>query len=87
MRGGDTGARVQRASSTSQRRRRSSTNRSLTDDNYYSAMAAARLKRTIEPHPKPLALDAKLFTTIEERFLRSERARELFLCGMRPEAL
>ncbi len=55
----------------------------LTDDNYYSAMAAARLKRTIEPHPQSLALDAKLFTTIEN-VPALERARELFLCGLRP---
>jgi soluble lytic murein transglycosylase len=58
----------------------------LPDDNYYSAMAAAHLKRAVAPHPAPVPLDAKLFTTIET-IPALERARELFLCGMRPEAL
>ncbi len=49
-------------------------------------MAAAHLKRTVEPHPQQLARDARLFTTIEN-LPALERARELFLCGLRPEAL
>ncbi len=49
-------------------------------------MAAARLKRTVEPHPQPLARDVKLLTTVEG-VPALERARELFLCGLRPEAL
>ncbi|MEP7242686.1 MAG: transglycosylase SLT domain-containing protein [Gammaproteobacteria bacterium] len=57
----------------------------LPDDNYYSAMAAAHLKRSFAPHPQPLPLDAALLTTIEA-VPALERARELFLCGMRPEA-
>ncbi len=58
----------------------------LEDDNYYSAMAAARLKRPIAPHPQALSPDAALLATIET-VPALERARELFLCGMRAEAL
>ncbi|MEJ1963342.1 MAG: transglycosylase SLT domain-containing protein [Gammaproteobacteria bacterium] len=58
----------------------------LPDDNYYSAMAAARLKRTVAPHPQIIATDAALLATIEG-IPALVRARELFLCGMRPEAL
>jgi soluble lytic murein transglycosylase len=58
----------------------------LPDDNYYSAMAAAHLKRAISPHPEVHARDAKLLGTIGS-IPALERSRELFLCGMRPEAL
>jgi soluble lytic murein transglycosylase len=58
----------------------------LAVDNYYSAMAAARLKRAVAPHGQALARDAGLLATIEG-IPALERARELFLCGMRPEAL
>lgn len=58
----------------------------LAEDNYYSAMAAARLKRTLTPHPKMLTPDEALLATIAEA-PALERARELFLCGMRPEAM
>jgi soluble lytic murein transglycosylase len=57
----------------------------LADDNYYSAMAAARLKRAVAPHPKSLQVDPALMAVVEKR-PAMERARELFLCGMRPEA-
>ena len=58
----------------------------LPDDNYYSAMAAAHLGRPVTPHPQPLPVNAGLMATLE-RTPTFERARELFLCGMRPEAL
>jgi soluble lytic murein transglycosylase len=57
----------------------------LADDNYYSAMAAARLNRSVIPHPEPLPVDASVLATLEHN-PTLERARELFLCGMRPEA-
>jgi soluble lytic murein transglycosylase len=58
----------------------------LVDDNYYSAMAAARLNQTVVPHPQPIPVNADLMATLE-RMPAFERARELFLCGMRNEAL
>jgi soluble lytic murein transglycosylase len=58
----------------------------LTDDNYYSAMAAAHLGRPVTPHPQSLPVDADVLATLEHA-PAFERARELFLCGMRPEAL
>ena len=58
----------------------------LADDNYYSAMASTRLKRAVTPHPQALPIDAGLLGTIEG-VPALERARELFLCGMRPESL
>jgi soluble lytic murein transglycosylase len=57
----------------------------LTDDNFYSAMAAAHLSRSVTPHPQDLAADAKTLADIE-RVPALERARELFLCGLNPEA-
>jgi soluble lytic murein transglycosylase len=58
----------------------------LADDNYYSAMAAARLNRSVTPHPQALPLNTGLLETLD-RVPALERARELFLCGMRPEAM
>jgi soluble lytic murein transglycosylase len=58
----------------------------LPDDNYYSAMAAAHLSRPVTPHPQPIPVNADLLATLE-RTPTLERARELFLCGMRPEAI
>jgi len=58
----------------------------LADDNYYSALAAARLNRTIAPHPQSLPVAAATVATLGQ-IPAFERARELFLCGMRPEAL
>jgi len=58
----------------------------LPDDNYYSAMAAAHLNRSVTPHPQPIPLNPGLLKTLEET-PAMERARELFLCGMRPEAI
>jgi soluble lytic murein transglycosylase len=57
----------------------------LADDNYYSGMAAAHLNRAVTPHPQAIPLNADLLATLE-RTPALERARELFLCGMRPEA-
>ncbi|MDB6091805.1 MAG: soluble lytic murein transglycosylase [Gammaproteobacteria bacterium] len=57
----------------------------LTDDNYYSAMAAAHLNRAVAPHPQSLPVNSELLAVIE-RTPALERARELFLSGMRPEA-
>jgi soluble lytic murein transglycosylase len=57
----------------------------LVDDNYYAAMAAARTGRPIEPHASALDVDADLMAAIE-RLPAMERARELFLCGMRDDA-
>lgn len=56
------------------------------DDNYYSAMAAARLHRSVSPHPQALAVNADVLSDLE-RTPAMTRARELFLCGMRQEAL
>jgi soluble lytic murein transglycosylase len=58
----------------------------LNDDNYYSGMAAARLHRTVVPLLQTLPVEAELLASIE-REPAIERARELFLCGMRQEAL
>jgi soluble lytic murein transglycosylase len=58
----------------------------LSDDNYYSGMAAARLHRGVVPLLQTLRVDQELLASIE-RVPAMERARELFLCGMRQEAL
>jgi soluble lytic murein transglycosylase len=58
----------------------------LADDNYYSGMAAARLNRAVTPHPQAIPVNADLLATLE-RTPALERARELFLCGLRPEAI
>jgi soluble lytic murein transglycosylase len=58
----------------------------LADDNYYSGMAAARLRHTLSPHPQPIPANPELLATLE-RAPALERARELFLSGMRSEAL
>ncbi len=58
----------------------------LPDDNYYSAMAAAHLGKPVTPHPQPIPVNGDLLATLE-RTPTLERARELFLCGMRPEAI
>jgi soluble lytic murein transglycosylase len=57
----------------------------LADDNYYSAMAAARLNQPLRPHPQPLPADNQTLGALEHQ-PAFERARELLLCGMRPEA-
>jgi soluble lytic murein transglycosylase len=57
----------------------------LADDNYYSGMAAAHLNRGLVPHPKEIHAQPQVL----DRLIRIPamlRARELFLCGMRPEA-
>jgi len=58
----------------------------LSDDNYYSGMAAARLHRAVVPLLQTLPTDQEVLASIE-RVPAMERARELFLCGMYPEAL
>ena len=57
----------------------------LADDNYYSAMAAARLNRPLTPHPEALPADSHTLAALEHQ-PALERAHELLLCGMRPEA-
>jgi soluble lytic murein transglycosylase len=56
------------------------------DDNYYSGMAAARVHHLVTPHPQAIPTNPELVATLE-RVPALERARELFLCGLRPEAL
>ena len=58
----------------------------ISDDNYYAGMAAARLDRAVVPLLQTLPVDQELLASIE-RVPAMERARELFLCGMRQEAL
>lgn len=58
----------------------------LRDDNFYSGMAAARLHRLVVPQVQTVSVDRELLASIE-RVPAMIRARELFLCGMRPEAL
>jgi soluble lytic murein transglycosylase len=58
----------------------------LSDDNYYSGLAAARLHRAVVPLLQTLPVDQELVASIE-RVPAMERARELFLCGMRQEAV
>jgi soluble lytic murein transglycosylase len=58
----------------------------LADDNYYSAMAAAHLSRPVVPHPQPIPVQPGVLSRVEH-LPSMERARELFLCGMRSEAL
>lgn len=58
----------------------------LADDNYYSGMAAAHLGRPMTPHPQSVPVNTDLLGTLQ-KVPALERARELFLCGMRPEAM
>jgi soluble lytic murein transglycosylase len=57
----------------------------LPDDNYYSAMAAAHLGRPLLPHPEAVPENKQTLTGLEHD-PAFERAHELLLCGMRPEA-
>ncbi len=63
-----------------------STKPCLADDNYYSGMAAAHLNRPMTPHPQTEPANADLLGTLQ-KVPALERARELILCGMRPEAM
>ena len=58
----------------------------LADDNYYSALAAARLHRRAIPHQQSLPEDDTVLQALARRpaFVR---ARELFLCDLKEEAL
>jgi soluble lytic murein transglycosylase len=58
----------------------------LADDNYYSAMAAARLNKPVIPHPQPIPVQPQVLARLEH-MSGMDRARELFKCGMRGEAL
>jgi soluble lytic murein transglycosylase len=58
----------------------------LGDDNYYSGMAAARLHRAVVPRLQTVPVEPELLASTG-RIPAMERARELFLCGMRQEAL
>lgn len=53
----------------------------LSSDNYYSAMAAARLKRPVAPNPQTVAVNAAQLTTLEN-LPAFVRARELLLSGL-----
>jgi soluble lytic murein transglycosylase len=55
------------------------------DDNYYSAMAAARLGKRVEPHVEPLPADSETISRIASS-AAFVRAQELLLCGLRPLA-
>ena len=57
----------------------------LPDDNFYSVMAAARLGRTVTPHPEKIVVDEVQMTTLS-KVPTLIRARELFWVGMRSEA-
>jgi len=57
----------------------------MIDDNYYSAMSAARLDRTVVPHPQQVAVDKDLLREIEH-LPALLRARELFWSNLRPLA-
>ncbi len=57
----------------------------ITNDNYYSAMAAARLDRSVTPHPEELVVDRKQLLEIEQ-LPAFVRARELLLSSLRREA-
>jgi soluble lytic murein transglycosylase len=57
----------------------------LPDDNYYSAMAAARLKRKVAPNPKALPLDAAQLARVEN-VPAIVRARELRASGLMRDA-
>ena len=55
------------------------------DDNYYSAMAAARLGKRVEPHVQRLPADDEAIERIA-REAAFARAHELLLAGLRPLA-
>ncbi len=57
----------------------------LASDDYYSALASARLKRPVAPHPQALPVDPVVLAALEG-LPALVRARELFLCGMQPQA-
>jgi soluble lytic murein transglycosylase len=54
----------------------------LTSDNFFSAMAAAHLKKPVAPHPRPLIADETELARLE-RLPPFIRARELWLTGLR----
>ncbi len=58
----------------------------LGDDNYYSAMAAARLRRRVQPHPNSLPLDSPKVAALAAQ-TAFVRARELLRSELRVEAM
>lgn len=58
----------------------------LADDDYYSGLAAARLRRYVTPEAKALPADPEALSVVA-RLPGMIRARELFLCGLEPDAL
>jgi len=58
----------------------------LREDNYYSAMAAARLRRRVDVHPEPLPLDSSRIAGVATQ-TSFVRARELFHAGLNEEAM
>jgi soluble lytic murein transglycosylase len=58
----------------------------LPDDNFYSAMAAARLDRPVVPNLKKLRINAAKLREVE-RLPTLVRARELYHCKLRSQAL
>jgi len=56
------------------------------DDNYYSALAAARLGITVQPHPQPLTLDPAAQDHLQQ-IPALIRAHELLLCDLRAQAM
>lgn len=57
----------------------------LVDDNFYSIMSAARLDRTLAPHPEKLLVDQSQIERMEQ-LPPMVRARELLLSDMRDQA-
>lgn len=57
----------------------------LNSDDYYAALAAARLRRDIEPHPRALPIEPEVVDSLA-RIPAVVRARELFFCGLERKA-
>lgn len=57
----------------------------LKSDDYYAALAAARLRRGIEPDPKLLPVETQVMASLD-RIPAVVRARELFFCGLERQA-
>ena len=57
----------------------------LKSDDYYAALAAARLRRGIEPDPKLLPIEPPVIASLDD-IPAVVRARELFFCGLERQA-
>lgn len=53
----------------------------LKDDDYYSALASARLRRRVEPHPRAVPVNSTVLALLD-RIPAIVRARELYFCGL-----